>query len=123
MDVGKIELATSVLGRRIELPLVLAPCGLTRPIHQAGEIASARAAHRAGTVYTPSTMATTSIDALADATRGPLWYQIYVSRDRGLLEASLERARQRGHRAGADPDGLSLGAGARRLVAARSPRG
>lgn len=98
VDVGKIELATHVLGQRIALPLVLAPCGLARLLHRGGEIASARAAHRAGTAYALSTSGSTSIAELAEAARGPLWYQVYVPRDRGLLEANLDRAREAGYR-------------------------
>ena len=61
VDVGKLDLATTVLGQRIELPLVLAPCGLPRLIHTDGEVAAAQAAHRAGTVAVLSTIGSTTI--------------------------------------------------------------
>jgi L-lactate dehydrogenase (cytochrome) len=99
VDVGKIDLATSVLGQRIDLPVVLAPCGLARLLHRDAEVAAARAAHRAGTAHVLSTMGSTSIEDLAGHTSGPLWYQIYVWRDRGLLRGFLERAREHGYRA------------------------
>jgi len=99
VDVDELDLETTVMGQRIGLPLVQAPCGLARLIHQGGDIAAARAAHRAGTVHILSTMATTNIEELADHTNGPLWYQIYVWRDRGLLRDFLQRARDCGYRA------------------------
>ncbi len=99
VDVGKVELATTVLGQRIALPLVLAPCGLIRLIHTGGEAAAARAAHRAGTVHVLSTVGSTSIEELAREAPGPLWYQVYVWKDRGLLRGFLERARASGYRA------------------------
>ncbi len=99
VDVGELDLATTVLGQRIELPLILAPCGLARLIHTDGEVAAARAAHRAGTVPMLSTMGSTTIEDLAERTDGPLWYQIYVWRDRGLLRGFLERARESGYKA------------------------
>jgi L-lactate dehydrogenase (cytochrome) len=99
VDVGKIDLTTRVLGQRLDLPLLLAPCGLAGLLHRDGEVAAARAAHRAGTVHVLSTMGSTSIEDLAGRTDGPLWYQIYVWRDRGLLRGFLERAREHGYRA------------------------
>ncbi|MFQ5666189.1 MAG: alpha-hydroxy acid oxidase [Candidatus Binatia bacterium] len=99
VDVGSTDLSTTVLGRRIALPVILAPCGLTGLVHPAAEGAAARAAHRAGTIYTLSTMASTSIEDLAAETEGPLWYQIYVWRDRGILKGFLERARAAGYQA------------------------
>lgn len=98
VDVGKIDLSTSVLGQRIDLPIVLAPCGLVRLLHGDGEVAAARAAHRAGTLHVLSTMGSTSIEDLARSAEGPLWYQVYVWRDRGLLRGFLERAREHGYR-------------------------
>lgn len=98
-NVEQIDLATSVLGERIAWPVVLGPCGLARILHRDGEVAAARAAHRAGTLHVLSTMGSTSIEDLAQQTQGPLWYQIYVWRDRGLLRGFLERARESGYRA------------------------
>ncbi len=97
VDVGKIDLETQVLGQRLAMPLVLAPCGLARLLHEHAEIAAARAAHRAGTVHVLSTMGSTSIEELSARSQGPLWYQLYVSRDRGRVEETLERARAAGY--------------------------
>jgi len=98
-DVGKVELATTLLGERLEVPFALAPCGLARLLHTDGEPAAARAAHRAGTLHALSTMGSTSIEDLARAAPGPLWYQIYVWRDRGLMRGFLARAKESGYRA------------------------
>ncbi len=99
VDVGKIDLSTTVLGESIAMPVILAPCGLLRLVHPAGDIAAARAAHAAGTLHTLSTMASTSLEELAAQTAGPLWYQVYVWRDRSLLRGFLDRARAAGYRA------------------------
>jgi len=99
VDVEKVELSTAVLGEPIALPLILAPCGLLQLVHPAGDIAAARAAHAAGTLHTLSTMASTSLEEVAARTAGPLWYQVYVWRDRSILRGFVERARAAGYRA------------------------
>jgi len=99
VDVGALDLTTEVLGQRLDWPVLLGPCGLARLLHRDGEVAAARAAHRAGTAHVLSTMGSTSIEDLAAATDGPLWYQVYVWRDRGLLRGFRERAREQGYRA------------------------
>jgi len=99
VDVSELDLSTTVLGQRVSLPLVLGPCGLARLIHRGGDVAGARAAHRAGTLHTLSTMASTSVAELAQHTDGPLWYQVYVWRDRGLFQAAMEQAREHGYKA------------------------
>jgi L-lactate dehydrogenase (cytochrome) len=99
VDVGSVDLSTSVLGQPIRLPVMLAPCGLMRLVHPAGDGAAARAAHRAGTIHVLSTSASTSIEDLAAETSGPRWFQIYVWRDRRILEDLIERARANGCKA------------------------
>ncbi len=99
VDVSEVELGTTVLGQAIEFPLVLAPTGLTRLFHHEGEMAVARAAERAGTIYTLSALGSTSIEDVAAAGKGPRWFQIYVWRDRALVREFFERCRASGYHA------------------------
>ena len=88
----KVETATTLLGRPLEYPLVLAPTGFTRIADPQGELAVARAAERAGLPYTLSTYATTSIGDVARAAPGGRnWFQLYLMKDR---DVSLEHVRQ-----------------------------
>jgi L-lactate dehydrogenase (cytochrome) len=67
-------------------------------MHPAGEIAAARAAQRHGVPYTLSTMATTTIEAVARATQPDLWFQLYILRDAGLNKELVDRAAAAGYR-------------------------
>ena len=93
-------MATTVLGREIALPIIAAPTGLTGLPHPDGEVAVARAAHAAGTIYTLSTMA--SLHARGGRARprpGPKWFQLYVmTRPRARGRAARARARPRATR-------------------------
>jgi L-lactate dehydrogenase (cytochrome) len=99
IDVAEVDLVTSLLGQPIDFPVILAPTGLTRLVHHVGEVAAARAAARAGTIYSLSALASTSIEALADAAAGPKWFQIYVWKDRDLVKEFFERCRVAGYQA------------------------
>jgi L-lactate dehydrogenase (cytochrome) len=98
-DVGKVDTATTLLGRPVAFPLVLAPTGFSRIADAQGELAVARAAARAGVPYTLSTLATRSIEEVAAVGDGELWFQVYVWRDRGLVAEMLQRAAAAGYRA------------------------
>ncbi len=97
----EMDTSTTLLGRPLAFPLVLAPTGFTRIADPAGELAVVRAAGRAGIPFTLSTMGTRSIDECA-AVAGPrarLWFQVYAWRDRDLIRAMLERAAAAGFEA------------------------
>jgi L-lactate dehydrogenase (cytochrome) len=96
-DVGEVDPSTTVLGRRVPLPLVFAPTGFTRIADPQGELAVARAAARAGIPYTLSTLSTRSIEDVAAVSNGSKWFQVYVWRDRALLGEMLERADAAGY--------------------------
>lgn len=96
---SEIDTTTSLLGRAVPSPLVLAPTGFTRIAHPDGELAVARAAARHGIPYALSTLGTRSIEELAQASDGDLWFQVYVWRDRGLVESMIERAALAGYQA------------------------
>ncbi len=93
VDVEKIDMTTEILGQKIEWPVFLSPTGMSRMFHYKGEPAVARAAARAGTLYTLSTLATTSIEDVAAASDGPKMFQIYVLKDRGLNKEFIDRCR------------------------------
>jgi L-lactate dehydrogenase (cytochrome) len=97
-DVGVVDPSTTLLGRPLPLPLVLAPTGFTRIVDPEGELAVARAAADAGLPYTLSTLSTRSIEEVA-AAGGTLWFQVYVWRDRGLVKEMVDRAADAGYRA------------------------
>jgi L-lactate dehydrogenase (cytochrome) len=104
VNVSDADTSTAFLGSVVPLPLALAPTGYTRMMHPDGEIAAARAAQRHGLPYTLSTMATTTIEAVAEALSsqptGPdrppgqpdLWFQLYILRDSGLNKELVDRA-------------------------------
>src|SRR5205085_11422546 len=101
VDVSEADLSAAFLGQVKPLPLVLAPTGFTRMMHPAGEIAAARAAQRRGLPYTLSTMATTTIEAVAASsqpTGADLWFQLYILRDSGLNKELVDRAAAAGYR-------------------------
>jgi L-lactate dehydrogenase (cytochrome) len=92
VDVSQRTLRTTVLGREIAMPLMIAPTGISGLATPKGEIHAARAAKAAGTVYCLSTTATSSIEEIAAATGDPFWFQLYVMRDRGATRSMVERA-------------------------------
>jgi L-lactate dehydrogenase (cytochrome) len=98
-DVGEVDPSTTLLGRPLPLPLVLAPTGFTRIADPEGELAVARAAARAGLPYTLSTLGTRSIEEVAAAGAGSKWFQVYVWRDRGLVKEMIGRAAASGYEA------------------------
>jgi L-lactate dehydrogenase (cytochrome) len=85
------------LGEEIDLPIILSPTGLSRVFHPDGEAAVARAAGKAGTIYTLSTTSSLSIEEVAAATSAPKWFQIYCFRDRELTRDLMARAKATGY--------------------------
>ncbi|HEY7078020.1 MAG TPA: alpha-hydroxy acid oxidase [Solirubrobacteraceae bacterium] len=98
-DVSRVDTSTTVLGRRLPLPLVLSPVGGPRMFHHEGELAVARAAGHAGVPYAISTLGTCSVEDVAAAARAPLWFQLYVWGDRGEAREAVVRARAAGFEA------------------------
>jgi len=99
VDVSAVDTSCTLLGRRLELPLLLAPMSAQRLLHADGELGAARAAGAAGTVYCLSTRATADLAEVAAAAAGPLWFQLYVDRDRASSERVLARAAEHGFEA------------------------
>ncbi len=96
-DVSAVDTGATLLGQPLRVPLVLAPTGSTRIADPQGELAVARAAARAGLPYCLSTMSTRSIEEVAAISRGPLWFQLYLLRDRGLVRELVQRAQAAGY--------------------------
>jgi L-lactate dehydrogenase (cytochrome) len=94
IDISNIDPSTTVMGQRIEMPVILSPTGMSRLFHWEGERAVARAAARAGTIYSLSTVGTHSIEEVAAESKGPKWFQIYVFKDRGLVTEFIQRCRE-----------------------------
>lgn len=96
-DVSQIDTRTTIMGHACALPFFISPTAASRLFHpRGGEIAVARAAHAAGTVYACSTIASTTMEEIAAASPGPRWFQVYVWKDRGLVTETLARAKAAG---------------------------
>lgn len=96
-DVSEVELSTKVLGVEMSMPVFCAPTGMTRLFHHGKELAVARAAARAGVMYTLSTLSTTSLEDVAGATMGPKMFQIYILKDRELTKEFVQRCKSAGY--------------------------
>ena len=94
VDVSKLSVGTTVLGEHWNLPVGIAPTGLTGLFHRDGEIQAARAAQVAGVPFCLSTMSICSIEDVRAADCGTFWFQLYLMRDRGFTDALIARARE-----------------------------
>lgn len=92
-DISKIDMSATVLGAKLAAPLILAPTGMSRLFHHEKEFGVVRAAHKAGLMYSLSTMSTTSIEDVASASAGANMFQIYIHKDRSLTDEFVDRAK------------------------------
>lgn len=90
------DLRVRVLGFDLSLPVLLAPVGYSRLMHPGGEVAAARAAGAAGTIYILSTISGHPLERVKAAATGPVWYQLYLSGGREVAETAIARARDAG---------------------------
>ncbi len=98
VNVSEIDLSTRVMGLDLPLPFILAPTAAQRLFHpHLGELATARAANHHGVGYGVSTLATQTLEDIAVAHPGPKIFQLYVWKNRALLEGILERAKVSGY--------------------------
>jgi len=95
-NVENIDLSTTVFGKKINFPLFLAPTAMHRLYHHHGEKASALAAEKFGTIFSMSTMSTTSIEEIGNVTGSPKLFQLYIHKDTGLTDNLIERCEQAG---------------------------
>lgn len=95
--VSEADPSTSLLGRPASLPLVLAPVGHLRLVHGDAERGAAAAAARAGVPFTAATLGTSRLrDIAAGNPHCRMWFQLYLSRDRGLTKALVQEAADAG---------------------------
>lgn len=99
-DMTDVRTSTTVLGAEVDTPVLVAPTAMHRFVCEEGELATARAAAAANTIYVVSMAATTSLeDVAAETPDGTRWAQMYMLRDRGLTRALAERAGAAGYAA------------------------
>ena len=101
-SVGKPDLSTTVFGRKIEMPIFLSPTAMQSLYHPDGDKASARAAEKFGTMYSMSTMASFSIEEIANISSGPKLFQLYIHKDKSFTDDLIDRCKR------ANFDGLCL---------------
>ena len=87
------SLRTQMIGQDVAMPVALSPTGMTGMQHADGEILAARAAEKFGVPFTLSTMSICSIEDVAANTPKPFWFQLYVLRDRSVIERLIDRAK------------------------------
>ena len=95
-DMSSLSLETPLFDETLRLPIVLAPVGLTGMYARRGEVQAARAAASRGVPFTLSTVSVCPIEEVAPAIDRPMWFQLYVLRDRGFMKNALERAKAAG---------------------------
>jgi L-lactate dehydrogenase (cytochrome) len=93
VDVSALDTSVTLLGRKLALPFFLAPTGMSRLFHHDKELAVARAAERAGTLYSLSTLGTTSLEQIAATIASPRMFQLYILKDRELTLEFVERCK------------------------------
>lgn len=84
--------AATMVGQPVAMPVAIAPTGLAGMIHADGEILEARAAARFGVPFTLSTMSVCSLEDVAASVDQPIWFQLYIMRDRGFVDRLIDRA-------------------------------
>lgn len=99
VDVSRLDTRLTLFGQALEFPILLAPTAYHRLVHPEGEIATVRGAAAAGATLIASTSATTSIEDMAKSAKSPLWFQLYVNKDRGFTRDLVQRAESAGCRA------------------------
>lgn len=95
-DVSALDPSATLFGKTLSIPLVLAPVGLAGMNARRGEVQAYRAAAKAGVPFCLSTVSVCPIDEVARSSDGPLWFQLYMIRDRGFMVDLLAKAREAG---------------------------
>ncbi|MEF1283721.1 MULTISPECIES: FMN-dependent L-lactate dehydrogenase LldD [unclassified Vibrio] len=95
-NMSDLSLDTEIFGEKLALPIALAPVGLTGMYARRGEVQAAKAAANKGIPFTMSTVSVCPIEEVAPAIQRPMWFQLYVLKDRGFMKNVLERAKAAG---------------------------
>jgi len=99
VDVSRRTTRTQILGHDLALPVIAAPTAFHRMAHDEGELASVRGTGDAGTAFILSTLSNTPVEQVVAAASGPVWFQLYVYKDRGATEALVRRVEAAGAQA------------------------
>ncbi|MCG6282392.1 alpha-hydroxy-acid oxidizing protein, partial [Vibrio diabolicus] len=89
-DMSQLDLSTELFGESLAMPIALAPVGLTGMYARRGEVQAATAASNKGIPFTLSTVSVCPIEEVAPAIDRPMWFQLYVLKDRGFMKNVLE---------------------------------
>lgn len=95
-DMSELNLETTLFDETLSLPVALSPVGLTGMYARRGEVQAARAAATHGVPFTLSTVSVCAIEEVAPTISRPMWFQLYVLKDRGFMRNALERAKAAG---------------------------
>lgn len=95
-NMSELSLETQLFGETLSMPVALAPVGLTGMLARRGEVQAARAADKKGIPFTLSTVSVCPIEEVVPAIKRPMWFQLYVLKDRGFMKNALERAKAAG---------------------------
>jgi len=98
VDVSKLDTKVTLFGQELPFPILLAPAALHKLVHPEGEVATARGVSAAGTSMVLSSHASTSVEDVTKAATTPVWFQLYVLRDRGFTRSLVQRAEAAGCR-------------------------
>ena len=91
--VDKIDMSTTVMGQKLDMPLYCAPTALQRLFHHDGEVAVAKAAEEHGTLFGISSLGTAGIEEISKLVKTPKLFQLYVHKDKGLNNALIEKCK------------------------------
>jgi L-lactate dehydrogenase (cytochrome) len=95
-DMSQLDTGIELFGEKLSIPVALSPVGLTGMYARRGEVQAARAADAQGIPFCMSSVSVCPIEEVAPAIRRPMWFQLYVLKDRGFMKNALERAQAAG---------------------------
>ena len=95
-DMSRLDTSIELFGEKLSIPVALSPVGLTGMYRRRGEVQAARAADAHGIPFTLSTVSVCPIEEVAPEIKRPMWFQLYVLKDRGFMRNALERAQAAG---------------------------
>ena len=99
VDVSERHMGTTALGEPVSMPILVAPTAFQGLAHPEGEVATVKAAGAAKTLMTLSTLSTFSIEEVMAVATGPVWFQLYVFKDRAISASLVKRAEVAGCKA------------------------
>jgi 4-hydroxymandelate oxidase len=91
VDVSRRDMTTTLFGHRISMPILIAPTAFHKLAHTDGELATVRAAGKAGTIMVLSSLSTSLVEDVVRAATGPVWFQLYINKDRGFTRDLVAR--------------------------------